>query len=245
MAEAITLLCLPCAGASATMYLRWRRHLPPWLRLVPAELPGRGGRLAEPFTVDFDRLVAQVCDEHADVLDGPFALFGHSMGALLAHGVARRRHALGGRPPVALLVSASPAPACRDPGRYAGLQDDAALVADLRRQGGTPDEVFVSPDLMRITLDVLRADYRVCASHRHRAAPPLPVPLHVFAGRHDDIAADRIDPWRDETARGFSIDWFDGGHFYLRAHEDRLLAALVQRLADAAALRTPGPLAAA
>ncbi|MBF9265843.1 thioesterase, partial [Acidovorax cattleyae] len=35
----LVLLCLPCAGASATMYLRWQRRLPPGLRVVPVELP--------------------------------------------------------------------------------------------------------------------------------------------------------------------------------------------------------------
>lgn len=50
----VSLLCLPCAGASATMYLRWRRLLPKWIQVVPVELPGRGGRLAEALVEDFD-----------------------------------------------------------------------------------------------------------------------------------------------------------------------------------------------
>ena len=90
----LALLCLPCAGASASMYLRWRRFLPPSVRIVPVELPGRGARMGETFVEDFDALVARICTEQADAMRGDFALFGHSMGALLVHGVTRRLQSL-------------------------------------------------------------------------------------------------------------------------------------------------------
>ena len=227
----LALLCLPCAGASATMYLRWRRLLPSWVRLVPVELPGRGMRMGEAFVEDFDALVARLCAEQADAMRGDFALFGHSMGALLAHGVARRLQSLGRLLPRALLASGCEAPSRRDPERFAGGEDDAALTAELRRQGGTPEEVFASDELMRITLDTLRADRRVCRSHVHMPGrPPLPLAVHAFAGRQDDIAPQSIAAWAKEGAEAFTLDWFEGGHFFLRQHEPAFLAALARRL---------------
>lgn len=226
----IDLLVLPCAGASATMYMRWRRLLPDWIRVVPVELPGRGSRLGEPHVEDFEALVAQLCDEHAGALGGCYALFGHSMGALLAYRIAQRQCVPGRRPPRALFVSASPAPSRRDPERFAGKNNDAALIADLRKQGGTPEEVFESAELLRLTLDTLDADYRVCESFRYHPAEPLPLPLHAFAGRRDDIEAERIEAWRREAGTSFSLDWFDGGHFFIRPHEQAVLAAVVRDL---------------
>ncbi|WP_280190122.1 thioesterase II family protein [Delftia sp. PS-11] len=231
MAASLTLLCLPCAGASATMYLRWRRQLPQWIHLAPVELPGRGGRLCEPPVEDFAQLVAQLCYEQHGAMQGRFVLLGHSMGALLAFGMARHLRAMGRHLPLALVASGSAAPSRRDPGRFADKGDDAALIADLRRQGGTPEEVFASPELMRITLDVLGADYRVCESFVHAAEPPLPMPLHVFAGREDEIAAERIETWSAEAAQGFSLDWFDGGHFFIKQREAEVLSVLVRHLA--------------
>ena len=111
----VSLLCLPCAGASATMYLRWRRLLPLWIRIVPVELPGRGSRLAESPVHDFDGLVAQLCAEQAEAMRGEFAIFGHSMGALLAYGMACRLRSTERALPVALLASGAAAPSRRDP----------------------------------------------------------------------------------------------------------------------------------
>lgn len=231
MAVSLTLLCLPCAGASATMYLRWRRQLPQWVNLVPVELPGRGGRLSEPPVEDFAQMVALVCREQRRAMQGRFALLGHSMGALLAFGVARHLRSMGSELPLALFASGSSAPSRRDPEPLARKGDDEALIADLRKQGGTPEDVFASPEFMRITLDVLGADYRVCESFAYAAEPPLPMPLHVFAGRDDDIAVERIEAWSTEAANGFSLDWFDGGHFFIKQHEASVLGALQQRLA--------------
>lgn len=229
--EALALLCLPCAGASASMYLRWRRFLPSWVRIVPFELPGRGARMSEAFVEDFDTLVSRICTEQADAMRGEFALFGHSMGALLAHGVTRRLQLLRRPLPRALLVSGCAAPSRRDPERFVGGEDDAALIAELRKQGGTPEEVFASDELMRITLDTLRADRRVCRSHVHAIGePPLPLPVHAFAGKQDDIEASAMAAWSRETAGVFTLDWFEGGHFFLRQHETAFLAALARRL---------------
>lgn len=232
MHAGVRLLCLPCAGASATMYLRWRRSLPPWVQVVPVELPGRGSRLGEPFVESFAALVAGLCDEQSAAMTtaSSFMLFGHSMGGLLAWGIAQRLRERGLPAPAALFVSGCPAPSQRDPQRFANKDTDAQLIADLRRQGGTPEEVFASPEMLHITLDALRADYRVCASVPDVRSGPLDMPIHAFGGRQDDIDASRLAAWRREARTLFSLTWLDGGHFFIRQSEPQLLAALVHEM---------------
>src|SRR5688500_3231515 len=231
MPAPLTLFSLPCAGASAAMYLRWRRRLPSWVQIQPIELPGRGGRLNEAPERTFDALAARLCDEFEMYPPQRYALFGHSMGALLAYRIA---HCLRTRKrplPVALLLSACAAPSRQDWKRYADKDSDASLIADLRKQNGTPEEVFENPELLSMTLSLLGMDYRICASFRYKALPPLPIPIHAFGGRADEICPSRLDAWRSESAEDFSLDWFDGGHFFLRQHEEAFLPVLVQRLA--------------
>ena len=170
---------------------------------------------------------------------GRYALLGHSMGALLAHGLARRGHA-SGRPQLALFVSASPAPSRRDTARFAHRHDDEGLVRDLRAWGGTPEALFEDAAMRCLMLDTLRADYCVCASYRHRPLPAMPVPIHAFSGLDDDIAAEDLDAWRHETSAAWSHHRFEGGHFFIREHAHRLLAQVVRQLGGLGGLGEPG-----
>lgn len=232
----LTLFSLPCAGASAVMYLRWRRKLPSWVRIQPIELPGRGGRLHEAPEKTFDMLAARLCDELEMNPPQRYAFFGHSMGALLAYRITHHLRARMRPLPIALLVSACAAPSRQDWKRYADKDSDTSLIADLRKQAGTPEEVFQNPELLSMTLGLLGADYRICASFRHEELPPLPIPIHVFCGRTDEIHKSRLEAWQLESTMSFSMDWFDGGHFFLRYHEEAFLPILVQRLAESSGL---------
>lgn len=232
MAGSVTLFCLPCAGASATVYLRWRRLVPGWITIEPVELPGRGSRMREPFQEDCRTLTADLCDRVMSVSSGQYALFGHSMGALLAYGIVRGLLARKVVPPLALLVAGCEAPVCQDSERYAGMQDHDALMSDLRELGGTPEAVFDEPELLAMTLDLLRADYRICGSFRYERLLRLPVPVHAFGGRADSIDASELYAWQRETSRSFTLDWFEGGHFFLRQSEERFLSVLIERLAQ-------------
>ena len=234
--SSIALLCLPCGGASAAMYERWRLRTPRWLQVVPIELPGRGARTTEPFSTDFDALVEQLCVEHARVLEEPYALFGHSMGGLLAYGMAERLHRRRRTLPVMLFTSASPGPST-DCWRFTGRDNDDALIRDLRHFGGAPEEVFACPEMLRAALDALAADYVVCNSFQHRGPARLPVPLRVLAGRDDEIELQQLAVWREETVASFALHWFNGGHFYLRAQESALLRLIENELGSS--LRAP------
>ncbi|HEY0684805.1 MAG TPA: alpha/beta fold hydrolase [Steroidobacter sp.] len=227
----VALLCLPCGGASATMYERWRLRAPSWIRVVPVELPGRGARAFEPFSRDFDALVEQLCLEHARVLESPYALFGHSMGGLLAYGMAALLHRCHRPPPSMMFVSASPSPAS-DRWRFTGRDNDDALIRDLRHYGGVPEEVFECPEMLRPALDTLAADYVVINSFHYRAPARLPVPLRVLAGRDDEIRLDQLVTWRNETLASFALHWFSGGHFYLRPHEAAVLRLIEHELGN-------------
>lgn len=225
----IALLCVPCGGASATMYASWRLRLPPWIQLLPVELPGRGARAAEPFSVDFDELVEQLCSEHAHAFDNPYALFGHSMGGLLAYGMACRLQQLQKRAPLMLFASASPSPGGSD-WRFPGRDTDTALLRDLRHYGGVPEDVYESPEMLRLAMDALAADYVICNSFQYRGAAQLRVPLRVFAGRDDEIGLQQLATWRNETSASFALHWFAGGHFYLRPQEIAVLRLIEKEL---------------
>lgn len=236
----VTLWCLPNAGASAAAYAGWRRAAPAGLAIRPIELPGRGTRIGQPLCESFDALCDQLAHElrRQRLLDGSpgdrHALFGHSMGALIAYELTHRWQAEG-EPACALLASGCPAPRLRDPDRFAGSLDDATLMDHLRALDGTPAELLEHEEMMALTLPVLRADFRVCASYRHRERPLLRCPLHAFGGRADRSVGGAIAGWGHETEGVFTLDWYDGGHFFLREHTEPMLARIASQLGVSAA----------
>ncbi|MBA3754871.1 MAG: thioesterase [Nitrosomonas sp.] len=232
MLKPITLFCLPCAGARATMYLRWKKLLPSWITIKPVELPGRGSRVSESPQESYAALTENLCDELASALPERYALFGHSMGALLAYGIAQGLSARELPLPAALLAAGCAAPSRQDSERYHKIQSESALIADLSKQGGTPEEVFNSQELLAMTLDLLRLDYRVCGSFQYAHLPPLAIPIHSFGGRADEIDAAKLNDWRLESTRTFTLDWFDGGHFFLRQSEEWFMFTLKKRLLE-------------
>src|SRR5689334_23313668 len=88
-AATIRLFCLPYGGGGAHIFRDWAQALPAQVELCTVNLPGRGRRFTDPLLTRMDDLI----DELAPVMpfaDKPFAIFGHSMGALVAFELARR-----------------------------------------------------------------------------------------------------------------------------------------------------------
>lgn len=206
--------------------------MPAWVEIVPIELPGRGMRLNEDARRSYLALTTLLSDEITRSAPQNYALFGHSMGALLAFGITQQLRQKYSVPPAALLIAGCAAPVRQDSGRYSKIRTEADLIADLNQQGGTPEEVFSSPELLAMTLDLLRTDYRVCESFQYTRQAPLAVPIHCFGGKADAIDAESLSAWRQESSQLFTLDWFDGGHFFLRQSEAWFLRVLTKRLQE-------------
>jgi len=228
----LTLLCLPYSGASAMVYSRWRRKLPQWLTLQPVELPGRGARFGEPLHTDMRRLALQLAEEHIATLKTPYAIFGHSLGALLACEMAHALRSLGCPEPVALFASGTAAPTMRadyDRG-FAEPKTDAELIKQLRTLNGTREEVLANQELMSLTLPVLRADFLLCGRFEPQQRPLLKCPVHVLGGKADRATTEQLIGWSKETHGSFSVDMLGGGHFFIHEHEAKVLRVIKDQL---------------
>ena len=230
---ALNLLCLPYSGASAMVYARWRRKLPAWLNVRPVELPGRGARFGEALQTDMQALARQLAVEQRLAASKPYALLGHSLGALLAFELAHELQALGCPAPSALFACGTAAPTRRE--EYDGKdwrepKSDAQLIDELRQLQGTPEEVLANEELMGLTLPILRADFLLCGRYAYRQRPPLRCPLQVLAGDADRATQEQLLAWAKETLGPFDLQMFPGGHFFIHTEEDRVLDALTSRL---------------
>lgn len=165
----------------------------------------------------------------------PFALYGHSLGAVLAYELAcllTHQHQL---EPSIVFASGTSAPSQRDDVRYARLETDAELVAELEGLEGTPRAVLDSPELMSLILPVLRADFTICGRYRYRARPRLRCPIQVIIGRNDaTTSAERVAAWRTHTSGACDVAWLAGGHLFIHESRAAVLDLVRRRLAHLA-----------
>lgn len=165
-----TLYCFPHAGGAAGEYARWAAYTP-GLRLVAVQPPGRAHNLGARAFTAMPELVREIL---ATVrFTPPFALFGHSLGALVAFEVAKAL----GTSPTRLFVSSCPPPplSVSDPPLH--LLDDPGLHAEIeRRWGPLPAATGADRDLLTAALACYRADLRCWRPTSRCPAPGCGVP---------------------------------------------------------------------
>lgn len=192
------------------------RYLTKTIDTWVVQLPGRGDRLAEPPIVCMDILASEIISSIGLLEKKPIILLGQSMGSLIAYEVACR---LKESTITKLIVSGHGAPSSPAIGnRCRHTATDKDLIADIKRLGGTPQEVLSSPELLAVLLPALRADYHLLDNYKPTLDHTLHCDIHACAGESDLVVTpDSLSAWQNYTNASFLCDWFEDGHFYFHS----------------------------
>jgi medium-chain acyl-[acyl-carrier-protein] hydrolase len=242
-APALRLICLPYAGAGASMFNTWQ--LPDRLaaEVWAVQPPGRENRWREPSVRRVEPMVHAIATALRPLLDVPFALFGHSMGALLAFEVCRFLRRGGAPQPVRLFVSAhrSPdLPAWRPP---VSPLAEPQFMARLAEMTGPSRSVVLDPELLSVFAPMMRADFELCETYRYTVDDPLDMPFSCFAAVDDpEVRVDEVLAWQRHTSRESRVHCLAGGHLFLRDHADTVRALIAADLTADVSLPQNGQL---
>ncbi|WP_151735792.1 thioesterase II family protein [Paenibacillus tengchongensis] len=212
--------CLPFAGGSASVYMKWRSAIHPMIEWVPLELAGHGVRLHEPHYETFEDCLEDV---HQQILhhgvNTPYALYGHSMGASISFEVTRKLIEESNSVPTHLFLSGRRSPQSVRPHKQMHLLPENEFIQELRKLGGTPEEMFTDPHFLEMFLPIIRADYRLLSTYTFR--PPhkaLDVEFIILNGKTDDLYPQEITGWQAFTSQKCEFLFFEGGHFFINKY---------------------------
>ncbi|OSZ58960.1 thioesterase [Streptomyces pharetrae CZA14] len=221
----VRLVCFAHAGAGTSAFHRWNTLLGQAAAPELRQLPGRGSRRREPRVTTRQALLADLHDLFTTQPPGPYVLYGHSLGGLIAYTLTRALHTAGLPLPALLAVGACPPPG--EPGELISRAQapDHELTRVLETFEAVPEGAVPGDLWHRLVLPVLRDDLKLAADLRAAAQEaatggPVPVPLLAVGGSEDVLVpAETMRGWSTWTQGRFVHRTLPGGHFFVRDGE--------------------------
>jgi surfactin synthase thioesterase subunit len=229
----ITLYCLPFAGGNAFSYRHFQAHLADAIQVIALELPGRGKRFKEPLLTTME---AMIVDMFLQIQKGitpnnPYAIYGHSMGALLGYELTRYILYANLPPPQHLFFSGRRAPSVPDDLPLKHSLPKEEFMKAVKDLGGCPPELLAHQELTDLFEPILRADFQAIETYVYTPASPINVPITLLHGSDDEeVTYDQLLPWQQETRQQLIIQSFLGDHFFIFEHLAQIGRLLSQTL---------------
>jgi surfactin synthase thioesterase subunit len=228
--ESLPLLVFPHAGAGASAYREFSKVLSKKFKVIVFQYPGRQDRAAEALLDSLSEIAAGAFAEFSTSEHNrgvPIVTFGHSMGAIVAFEFVRiaESHGIDVRQ---LNVSATVAP-CHAAGKPSHPEDDEELLNHLLALEGTDTDVLANREVMKLTLPVVKADFKAFDAYSCANDIKVAAPIHAMGGDQDPyVTLGDLYGWGKHTDT-VKVTMFDGGHFYVNQHIEAIAELLASR----------------
>lgn len=228
------MFCFPHAGGTAQDYKKWAMYLPDDAELYAAQLPGRAERITEAFCADFYTLISNLASNILTFINTPYFFVGHSLGGSIAFEVAKAIRKLHYPLPKRLFIIGRNGPNIPENNPTYNLPDEM-LIDYLRIQSGTSEKLLEDKDIMQFFLPIVRNDMKLADTYHdlYKKEEPLSCPINVFWGTEEThMKLNELEDWKNETYGTFTIDQFDGHHFFLHNQTEKVISKIFGYIGD-------------
>ncbi|NFF81609.1 thioesterase [Clostridium botulinum] len=220
------LFFIPYAGGSVNSYRVLRKYIDNEIDMVYLELAGRGARIKEAFYKDINEAAEDVFQQiKAELNKGEsYAIFGHSMGALITYEAVQKLEMKGIHYPKHIFISARKAPHLKDPNRKVYMLPDDEFIEELSKIGDLNMGFVKEPKLFKNFLPIIRSDYKMIEEYIFQE----PIKKYkcnisiIYALDDSEAPKEEVLEWKKYKGKDLECYEFNGGHFYLFSNREIL-----------------------
>ncbi|MBX4266071.1 thioesterase II family protein [Clostridium estertheticum] len=222
------LFCLPYAGGSEIIYYKWKNYLHPSIQLVPIQLKGRGKRFSESFYESLEEAVDDIFENIKDkIVDDDYAIYGHSMGSLLAYELYYKISEFNLRKPKHIFFSGYEAPSMIKKTESTYTFPDYDFMKKVMELGGIPEELINNQEVLQIFLPIIRSDFKIVETYNYKKREEkILCDVSILNGKHDSIDLEGILAWKNHVCRGFKVYTFNGNHFFINSNVENVTSII-------------------
>lgn len=210
------LFCLPYAGGSSAMYYKWNKYLDKNIKLYAVELRGRGSRINELLYNNIEEAVDDIFNYIKGEIEEEYAIFGHSMGSILAYELYYKILDEKLDKPKHIFFSGQKSPnIARDDEKLSELGDEE-FIDKVISLGGTPKEIIKDVDILNLFIPILKSDFKLLEKYHYiQGRNKIGCDVSILNGKKDDIKFNEIIEWQNQVSKECKIYEFNDGHFFI------------------------------
>lgn len=227
------LLLLPHAGGSAKSYCVMKRYFPENLELVPLDPDGKGLNIDESPCHDIPECISRIIEKNESLFKGePYAVFGHSMGTLLAIELAHQLKIKNLNEPCHIFFSGRCVPDEYGAFPFYKESEDKEIISYFAENGLIPEKLISNPILLDMFGSILCRDVRM--TEQYSITPEqckMTCDISIMYGTDDPFIKNcDMNRWSRFTYGKCSIFEFKGDHFYYTSLKEDFCRCITNQL---------------
>jgi surfactin synthase thioesterase subunit len=232
--KTLNIFCLPYAGGNKYSYREFEEIAPSFLNLITLDYPGRVPRMKEPLLSDIEELVNDSYKQIFKKVDQKdYAVYGHSMGGMVAYLLTRKLIENNHRAPLHLFITGTEGPSAAsrlEKGRHLLPKDE--FLQEMKDLDGIPEEILQSEELLSFFEPMLRSDFMACERYVYGNYEPIDIPMTVITGTEENMEQDEIQLWQKETKSIVDFRQMPGKHFFIFKYPDKVVEIISKKLSN-------------